>query len=393
MDEWYPEAKVYFDGSHYVAIPHVMDPFRKKSKYRIISVMDKNGKYEIVNSVVEKYGLIEIEEEDNKQLSVDSIVNIETHGFNFCKLRTSKYQIFNKLYNRYRDENEEIWKENIFSAMRGVFSSQKKATNFVNALFNFRIRREQFNELYNAYREESTTNKERLIFEKMRYRFKTDMAAVRYIKDNIARQKRNFVMRRVRFARKAYNQEFNYFVTITYDDKKHTEETFRKRLTYMLNNFSSRKGWRYMGVWERGKKTNRLHFHGLFNIPEGTLSGKLEVIEDYNYKRHTLRSVTQNTFILDRFGRNEFEELDNGPLFGHALAYIMKYLEKTGERIMYSRGLYQYFKSDIDGGEVVAMTGRFGQKLVLFDRFNCYSDGVCLGQVSPAVIMQLEKYM
>ena len=97
--------------------------------------------------------------------------------------------------------------------------------------------------------------------------------------------------------------------------------------------------------------------------------------------------------ILDRFGRNEFEELDNGPLFGHALAYIMKYLEKTGERIMYSRGLYQYFKSDIDGGEVVAMTGRSGQKLVLSDRFNCYSDGVCLGQVSPAVIMQLEKYV
>ena len=393
MDEWYPEAKVYFDGSHYVAIPHVADPFRKKSKYRIISVMNNNGKYEIVNSVVEKYGLIEFEEDENEQLSFDAEVSADISEDKFSKIKTSKYQLFNKLYNKYRDIEEEVWKENILSGISGVFSSKKKAVNFVNALFNFRIRREQFNELYNLYREESTANKERLIFEKMRYRFRTDMAAVRYIKENIERQRRNFVLRRIRFVRKAYNQEFNYFVTITYDDKKHTEETFRKRLTYMLNNFSSRKGWRYMGVWERGKKTNRLHFHGLFNIPEGTLSGELEVIEDYNYKRHTLRSVTQNTFFMDRFGRNEFEELDNGPLFGRALAYIMKYLEKSGERIMYSRGLYQYFKSDIDGGEVVAMTGRSGQKLVLSDRFNCYSDGVCLGQVSPAAIMQLEKYM
>lgn len=36
-----------------------------------------------------------------------------------------------------------------------------------------------------------------------------------------------------------------------------------------------RKGWKYVGVWERSPEKQRLHFHGIFYIPEGTMPGML----------------------------------------------------------------------------------------------------------------------
>ena len=36
------------------------------------------------------------------------------------------------------------------------------------------------------------------------------------------------------FVRKAYLNRFNYFATFTYDDRKHTEESFRKKLVVYL---------------------------------------------------------------------------------------------------------------------------------------------------------------
>lgn len=158
------------------------------------------------------------------------------------------------------------------------------------------------------------------IYEDMLPLFKTADACKSYVESNADRKRKNLIRRRMRFVRKALNQEFNYFVTLTYDDKKHTEDSFKKAVKTQLQHFVSRKNWRYMGVWERGKKTNRLHFHGLFYIPEGTLSGEFVVTRDYNFKKHTVRTVQQSSFFLDRFGRNEMEELDGGPLFGHALA-------------------------------------------------------------------------
>lgn len=392
MLDWYPASKVYFDGSHYLAVPHTVNAFRRRRRYNVVTAVFKGGCYEKVDPVVERYGLIDITDDD-KQLSFEDLTLKDLESSKAFKVRLSRYQAFNRLYNQFKNDDEELWKQAIIRGLSGLFSSEESAVKYVSTAFLARVRHDEFDRLYYSCSEDSRSVKEQFIFNHIRHRFETDNAATRFVKYNLSRQKRNYILRRMRFVRKAYNHDFNYFVTLTYDDKKHTEYNFRRKLTYVLNNFSARKGWRYMGVWERGNKTNRLHFHGLFYIPAGTLSGKLEVIEDYNYKRHTLRSVTQNTFFLDRFGRNEFEELDNGPLFGHALAYIMKYLEKTGESIVYSRGLYQYFKSDIDGNDVVARAGREGRKLVLSDKFNCYQDGECLGQVSPETIMQLEKCM
>ena len=395
MDEWYISSKVYFDGSHYVAIPHTINPYSyKKHRFDIVAVERNNGKYHIVDDIVEKYNLIEINSDFGDKL--DNQIYFEnlsqtTNDVCKSKIKISRHQLFIDLYEKYKILNENDCKSQILNEMVGLFLSEMRAKNYIERNFEKLMRREIFEKLYIEYLDFTYNQKKEELFKIMRVRFNSDKVALNYVIDNLKRKKRNLILRRMRFVRKAYNQSFNYFVTITYDDKKHNELSFRRKLTYLLNNFSSRKSWRYMGVWERGKETARLHFHGLFYIPDGMLSGKLEVIEDYNYKHHTLRTVTQNTFFLDRFGRNEFEELDNGPMFGRALSYIMKYLEKSGEKIVYSRGLYQYFKSDIQSDDVIAKMGINGRKLVLSDDFNCWNEGVNLGAVSSEAIMQLEK--
>ena len=335
FDEWYPEAKVYFDGSHYIAIPHTTNPARRrKHKQEIITVSEQDGKLKL-----EKMPPVLIPDDDEFESPEPEQVTLE-----------------------------EVVKEAAKSENKPVQEPEK-----ASKVKRKTTRKEIFEELYNKYLNYSRKMRIKAIYEDMLPLFKTADACKNYVESNADRKRKNLIRRRMRFVRKALNQEFNYFVTLTYDDKKHTEVSFKKAVKTQLQHFVSRKNWRYMGVWERGKKTNRLHFHGLFYIPEGTLSGEFIVTRDYNFKKHTIRTVQQSSFFLDRFGRNEMEELDGGPLFGHALAYILKYLEKTGERITCSKGLFMYFYSDIQGDEVICKLSNdeHDNKLVQIGRASC----------------------
>lgn len=359
FDEWYPEAKVYFDGSHYIAIPHTTNSARRrKHKQEVITVSEQDGKLKL-----EKLPPVLISDDDEFEPPEPEQVTLE-----------------------------EVVKE---AAKSQPDVNGKPKNKDMDATSRCRIttRKQIFEELYNKYLSYNRRMRIKAIYEEMLPLFKTADACKSYVENNADRKRKNLIRRRMRFVRKALNQEFNYFVTLTYDDKKHTEDSFKKAVKYQLQNFVVRKGWRYMGVWERGKKTNRLHFHGLFYIPEGTLSGEFVVTRDYNFKKHTVRTVQQSSFFLDRFGRNEMEELDGGPLFGHALAYILKYLEKTGERITCSKGLFMYFYSDIQGDEVVCRLSNdeHDNKLVLSDRFTCWDEGCKVGTVSPKTIASLRK--
>ena len=285
FDEWYPEAKVYFDGSHYIAIPHTTNPVRRrKHKQEEIIVSEQDGKLKLEKTppILIPDDEDEFEPPEPEQVTLEEVVKEAA-----------------------KSENKPVQEPEKASKVK------RKTT-----------RKEIFEELYNKYLNYSRKMRIKAIYEDMLPLFKTADACKNYVESNADRKRKNLIRRRMRFVRKALNQEFNYFVTLTYDDKKHTEVSFKKAVKTQLQHFVSRKNWRYMGVWERGKKTNRLHFHGLFYIPEGTLSGEFIVTRDYNFKKHTIRTVQQSSFFLDRFGRNEMEELDGGPLFGHALAYI-----------------------------------------------------------------------
>lgn len=73
------------------------------------------------------------------------------------------------------------------------------------------------------------------------------------------------------------------------------------------------------------------------------------------------------------------------------MAYLMKYIEKTGERIVYSKGLYQYFISDIMDEDIISTIGMEDKKLLLYDDFKCWDEGCLIGNVSEEAIKQMRK--
>ena len=94
-----------------------------------------------------------------------------------------------------------------------------------------------------------------------------------------------------------------------------------------------------MGAFERSE-TGRLHFHGLFYVPPGEMVGTIVERESYSTKRHRMQTAHINDWFEKRFGRNDFTEIADIDIHrGNTLEYILKYIEKTGERIIYSRGI------------------------------------------------------
>ena len=211
-----------------------------------------------------------------------------------------------------------------------------------------------------------------------------------YVDAQFDRKKRNLICRRMRAYRRANLQPLNYFVTLTYDDQLHTEDSFRQRLKETLSRFASRKGWRYMGVWERGGNTDRLHFHGLFYIPEGTMPGTLEAVTDFDTRAKRMRTTLQSTYFNEHFGRSDFGELNPHTLRIN-LQYLLKYIEKSGEKIMYSRQMKQYLVSDIREDDVATPFGKEDRKLILFSNFTCIHEGKTVEPVSPEVIAKMPK--
>lgn len=331
----YAEAKVYFDGSHYIAIPHSTRPSKKKTV--------KKEELIVVEKEIEEEPIFEEEVSENKEEKVKEVKEVDLGEpiKKTVKTLVSRSALFEKLYQESMDLPRQVRKQYIIDGMRDCFEDEEYL--------------------------------------------------ISYVEQNWLRKMINLTVRRVRMCRKINLQDFNYFCTFTYDSSFIDEETFRKKLGVTFNNFSTKKGWKYVGVWERSPENKRLHFHGLFYIPDGTLPGVLEEIRDYSFKHHNMQVIHQNTYFNDRFGRNDFELIEDNSRLGNAIVYLMKYIEKSGEKIVYSRGLPQFFISDIMGDDVVCKYGQEDKKLLLFDDFACYDEGEYIGKVSPKVIGQLRK--
>lgn len=213
-----------------------------------------------------------------------------------------------------------------------------------------------------------------------------------YIERQNERKKINAIRRKVRLSKKVNLQrEWSYFCTFTFSDEKHTEESFRKSLRNTLKHLVSRKGWKHIGVWERGGETGRLHFHGIFYIPQGSMVGEIVETKDYNTKDHRMQTAYQNTYFLERYGRNDFQQLGSLEEVQHSLGYLMKYIEKSDEKLIYGGKLPTYFVSDVIDEDILAPYGIDDRKAILADDFLCMVDGEVMGKVSPEVIEKMPK--
>ena len=189
-----------------------------------------------------------------------------------------------------------------------------------------------------------------------------------YIQRKIKRKYHNLGVRKKRFRRKAFLNRWNYFVTLTFDDKKHTAESFRKKIRRCLSNLKTRRGWRYMGVFEYAPETGRLHFHGIMYIPQGEMIGRINEKKDYSTAQGKMQVTHENSFFADNFGRNDFTEINEMEItHGHSLEYMLKYIEKQGERIVYSRGIPTEICRKIAPKDIASEFTDFVIKFVLFD--------------------------
>lgn len=339
---FYPETKVYYDGSHYIAIPHTERPYkpRRRAPDEPLILNDESpppvsseNQTQDSSAPAEKADALMV---DNSNTPPDMPQITQKP-----EVKMTKKQLFEQLY-----------KELIF----------------------------------NKYAE-----RRKKIIEAVLPYFKDEESAAEYVDRNLERKRRNLIARRIRLTRKANLQSFNYFVTFTYDSAIHTEESFKKKLKRTLGNLCYRKKWKYIGVWERSPEKQRLHFHGIFYIPENTMPGKMEEISGYSFSAHRRQTTNQNTYFAREFGRNDFRLIEGDGDIYSGLAYIMKYIEKSGEKIVYSKGLPQFFISDIMTKDIVCYMGQEESKLLLSDKFTCWDEGVKVGTVSPETIAQMRK--
>lgn len=171
------ETKVYFDGSHYIAIPHTERPAKRRriKLEETITVQD-----EVKDSV------------ENTEPSI-SPTNEELDDF-----------------------------EEVVEDTEKVENKPKRTRQLT--------KKELFNELYAKYIDNTRKQRQKLIVKDILPYFETKEYCENYVQLQMERKQRNLICRRIRMTRKANLVDFNYFCTFTYDDKLHNEMSFKKKL-------------------------------------------------------------------------------------------------------------------------------------------------------------------
>lgn len=250
--------------------------------------------------------------------------------------------------------------------------------------------KEKFEKAYAESKSLPKRERKKYINEQMKDDFKSKEETAAFIESNIERMKNNAIRRYSRLWHKVNLQSWNYFVTFTFSDDKHDEKNFEKSLRNALKHAVSRNGWKYIGVFERSPKKERLHFHGIFYIPENEMIGELVETKDYSTKQHKMQTTFQNDHFLKEFGRNDFKPITEQEI-SQSVKYLLKYIEKSGEKLIYGGKLPTYFNGDILDDDVLCGYGVDDRKLLLADNFTCIVDGEILGTVSPEIIEKMPK--
>ena len=114
------------------------------------------------------------------------------------------------------------------------------------------------------------------------------------VKDYVSKRYQHSVIKeRIEWMRK-----LNYVFTFTYDDKKHTERSFRRELRKTLIKL----GWEFIGVWKRGSTNGRLCFYAAIYVKGGGMVGMNVVTKEFQRKVGRRVKVIKNTYFGERFG-------------------------------------------------------------------------------------------
>lgn len=249
--------------------------------------------------------------------------------------------------------------------------------------------KQKFEQAFEESKELPKKERKEYIQAVMQDSFSNSQETTDFVQQEMERKRANSNKRKTRLYRKVFLQEWNYFVTITYDDKLHNEDSFRIKLKNTLKHLVSRKEWKYIGVFERSPENRRLHFHAIMYIPQ--MIGELVQAKDYSTKTKRMQVTNQNTHFLKQFGRNDFQALGRREEILFSVRYLLKYIEKSNEKLIYGGKLPTYFVADIDDDDVVCPIGNGDKKALLFDDFTLWDEWCLVGKVDKETIKQMPK--
>ena len=169
----YGECKVYFDGSHYIAIPHTTRPSTRPSRRRF-----RPPEEEIEVTEQEEPQTTEKEETINAEESAPSIDDA-----------ASSLPATNE-------------------TRREPIIEQKPKTRTMT-------RKELFEELYQMSAGQPRSARKKFIVRNMKPYFNNEDSTIKYVEMQFERKLRNLICRRIRLTRKVNLQDFNYFCTMT----------------------------------------------------------------------------------------------------------------------------------------------------------------------------------
>ena len=162
-----------------------------------------------------------------------------------------------------------------------------------------------------------------------------------YTKDAKFRAKRKVV-------EYALNNDFNWFVTFTFDknkiDRYDVKLLEKKILLWLKNtdkNYNSKAIYLLVPEYHRDKA---IHYHALIKMQ----NNRLKFL--YNH-RHWKKGVYKDTLLFKKFGRNEWVSIDSytEPIGLYLAKYITKLPDKMNNRYYFaSKGLKQSKKIKID---------------------------------------------
>ena len=205
------------------------------------------------------------------------------------------------------------------------------------------------------------------LFEKMLNDENSYLLDLETIKEMVKKEANRLHQKVKRYRRKMGFFRPNYFLTFTYADDQIDEESFELKLRRALSNLAYRNEWRYIGVKERGSEGGRVHFHFLAYIPEGKMVGELFLDSQWSTKRKKREYFTNNTFFQERFGKCRFDKITNADILsGGVTNYLIKYLIKDDEKLIYSRHIPTHIELDVDPEKDIFCTFYdFGYKVYL----------------------------
>ena len=124
-----------------------------------------------------------------------------------------------------------------------------------------------------------------------------------------------------------------------------------------------------MGVFEYSPEKGRIHFHALAYIPDGQMLGKIEEKKSYSPQEGRMKTRHENEFFAEAFGVNDFAEIDDTAIYhGGTVEYVLKYMEKQGERIIYSRGITTAICKKLTATDIITEYSHYGcETCLLFD--------------------------